>query len=187
MPDVVVPGASGGAGTCRWDSVDIPRPRSGSTLAPTALRETLRSGSAAEQVLAAERLGLLGDGTATGVLESAVADEDRPVEVRRAAATALGLIGWTRSTHPVSRVLAHAGDPELRRAAAEALGRIGDPAALPALTAGLTSPVPDVRRTCAWALGALGAEGREWLGVLAAGGGVAADAAREALEVAAGH
>ena len=146
-----------------------------------ALREALRYAATAEQVRAAEQLGLLGDGTATGVLESAVADDARPVVVRRAAATALGRIGWTRSSDPLSRVLAHSVDPQLRTAAAEALGLIGDPAALPALTAGLASPVPDVRRTCAGALSRLGAEGREWLGVLAAGGGVAAEDARRAL------
>jgi len=147
-----------------------------------ALREALRGGSPFDQVLAAEQLGLLGDGTGTGVLESALTDEGRPLPVRRAAATALGRIGWTRSTDPLSRVLARSVDPALRCAAAEALGRIGDPAALPALTAGLASPAVEVRRTCAGALSRLGAEGREWLGVLDAGGGVAADAAREALE-----
>jgi HEAT repeat protein len=148
-----------------------------------ALREALRYGSPGDQVLAAEQLGLLGDGTGTGVLESAVSDEDRPLAVRRAAATALGRIGWTRSTDPLSRVLAQSVDPALRCAAAEALGRIGDPAALPALTAGLASPAVEVRRTCAGALSRLGAEGREWLGVLAAGSGEGADAARAALEV----
>ena len=153
----------------------------GSTHLPV-LRETLRSGSAEEQVASAEQLGLLGDSTATGVLESAVSDEDRPLEVRRAAATALGRIGWTRSTDPLSRVLARSVDPQLRCAAAAALGCIGDPAALPALTAGLASPAVEVRRTCAGALSRLGAEGREWLAVLAAGGGIAADAAREALK-----
>jgi HEAT repeat protein len=157
-------------------------PRVDATDALPALREALRSGSPCDQVLAAEQLGLLGDGTGTGVLESAVVDENRPVIVRRAAATALGRIGWTRSSDPLSRVLAQSVDPGLRCAAAEALGRIGDPAALPALTAGLASPAVEVRRTSAGALSRLGAEGREWLGVLAAGGGVAADAAREALE-----
>jgi HEAT repeat protein len=147
-----------------------------------ALREALRCGSPADQVLAAEQLGLLGDGTGTGVLESALADEGRALPVRRAAATALGRIGWTRSTDPLSRVLAQSVDPGLRCAAAEALGRIGDPAGLPALTAGLASPAPEVRRTCAGALSRLGAEGREWLSVLAAGGGVTAEAAREALD-----
>jgi hypothetical protein len=73
-------------------------------------------------------------------------------------------------------------DPALRCAAAEALGRIGDPAALTALTAGMASPAPEVRRTCATALSRLGAEGREWLGVLARGRGVAASDARDALE-----
>jgi HEAT repeat protein len=148
-----------------------------------ALRETVRCGAPDEQERAAEQLGALGDGTATGVLESAVSDEQRPAAVRLAAATALGRIGWTRSTEPLSRVLATSVDPGLRCAAAAALGRIGDPAALPALTAGLASPAFEVRRTCAGALSRLGSEGREWLGVLAAGGGVAAVAAREALEV----
>ena len=162
------------------------RPRADATPAPPALREALRWGSAREQVHAAEQLGLLGDGTATGLLESAVTDETRHLAIRRAAATALGRIGWTRSSDPLSRVLAHSLDPELRCAAAEAVGRIGDPSALPALTAGLASPAPEVRRTCAWALSRLGAEGREWLGVLAAGGGVAAEDAREALTLVTG-
>ena len=159
------------------------QPRVDACQALAALREVLRCGSPGDQVLAAEELGRLGDGTATGVLESAVTDEDRPVVVRGAAATALGRIGWVRSTDPLSRVLAHSTDPLLRRAAAEALGRIGDPSALPALTAGLASPAAEVRRTCAAALSRLGAEGREWLGVLAAGGGVAAEDARDALAV----
>jgi HEAT repeat protein len=148
-----------------------------------ALRETLRCGAPDEQALAAERLGLLGDGIATGVLESAVTDEHRPLAVRRAAATALGRIGWIRSTDPLARVLTQSVEPLLRCAVAEALGRIGHPSALPALTAGLASPAVEVRRTCAGALSRLGAEGREWLGVLAAGGGGAADAARDALAV----
>ena len=148
-----------------------------------ALREALRCGAPDEQVRAAEQLGLLGDGTATGVLESAVTDEHRPPAVRRAAATALGRIGWSRSTDPLSRVLTQSVDPLLRCAVAEALGRIGDPAALPALTAGLASPAVEVRRTCAGALSRLGAEGREWLGVLAADSGPAGDAARDALAV----
>ena len=67
------------------------------TSAPSSLREAVRSGSPREQVLAAEQLGMLGEGIATGVLESAVLDEGRPLVVRRAAATALGRIGWARS------------------------------------------------------------------------------------------
>ena len=155
----------------------------GTTGSAPALREVLRCGSAEDQVVAAERLGLLVDGTATGVLESVLADEERPLSVRRAAATALGRIGWARSGDPLARVLAHSVDPQLRCAAAAALGSIGDPSALPALTAGLASAAAEVRRTCARALSCLGAEGREWLGVLAAGGGVAAADAREALAV----
>ena len=152
-----------------------------------ALRETLRCGSPVDQVAAAERLAELGDRTATGVLESVVADEDRPVVVRRAAARALGSLGWSRSTDPLSRVLARSADPELSCAVAEALGRLGDPAALPALTAGLASPAPDVRVASALALLGLGAEGREWLGVLAAGGGVAAETAQAVLDTASGR
>lgn len=150
---------------------------------PSALREALRCASSGEQVEAAERLGQLGDVIATGVLESALADEDRPTAVRCAAATALGRIGWTRSCDPLSRVLAHSPDPLLRSATAAALGSIGNPSALPALTAGLASPTAEVRRACATALARLGAEGREWLGVLATGGGMAATDAREALAV----
>ena len=151
---------------------------------PSALREVLRCGTPDDQVAAAERLGLLGDAIATGVLESALSDVGRPIAVRCAAATALGRIGWTRSSDPLARVLAHSVDPQLRCAAAAALGNIGDPSALPALTAGLASAAAEVRRTCADALLGLGAEGREWLGVLAAGGGVAAADAREALAMA---
>jgi HEAT repeat protein len=82
-------------------------------------------------------------------------------------------------------VLAHSTEPDLRGAAAEALGRIGDPAALPALTAGLTAAEGEVRVACADALIALGAEGRELLDTLAGGAGPAADAARAALDAAA--
>ena len=149
----------------------------------SALREVLRCGSPGDQVMAAEKLGLLGDSIATGVLESALTDADRPTAVRCAAATALGRIGWGRSCDPLVRVLAHSLDPQLRCAAAAALGSIGHPSALPALTAGLASAAAEVRRTCAGALSRLGAEGREWLGVLGAGGGVAAADARDALAV----
>ena len=148
-----------------------------------ALREALRCGTPGDQVVAAVQLGVLGDATATGVLESAVIDDDRPLAVRRAAAIALGRIGWSRSSDPLSRVLARAVDPTLRCAVAHALGLIGDPAALPALIAGLASPAAEVRRTCAEALSRLGAEGSAWLDVLAAGGGVAAADARRALAV----
>ena len=169
--------------TCRWESVTTLHPPLDATQDPSALREALRCGAPDEQVDAAEQLGLLGDAIATGVLESALTDADRPTAVRCAAATALGRIGWTRSSDPLARVLAHSEDPQLRRAAAEALGSIGEPSALPALTAGLASAAAEVRRTCAVALSRLGAEGREWLGVLAAGGGVAAEDARWALAV----
>ena len=131
-----------------------------------------------------ELLGVHGDLVAAGVLESILADRERPTDSRRAAAVALGRIGSPRPADTLARVLALSVVPELRTASAEALGRIGDPAALSALTAGLTAREGEVRVACADALVALGAEGRELLGTLAGGVGPAADAARAALDLA---
>ncbi len=147
-----------------------------------ALRETVRDGSPAAQAVAAEQLGVHGDLTGSGVLESALADLRRDLAVRRAAATALGRIGSPRSADALSRVLTLAGPASLRCAAAEALGRIGDPAALPALMAGLASLGVGVHVACADALVALGPEGRELLTSTAAAGGRAAGTSQAALD-----
>ena len=96
-----------------------------------------------------------------------------------------GILGRQRSfegTDALVRVLVRETSVVLQRAAATALGRRGDASGLTGLVAGLANPDPDVRAACAKALMALGREGRAVLEELAAGSGVAAGAAREALD-----
>ena len=144
-----------------------------------ALREALGVGAPAARRLAAEVLGLHGDLPAAAGLEGLVRDRRQPVEVRHAAAAALGRIGSPTSTDLLVRLL---GTAELRCTAAEALGRIGDPFAVPALAAGLAAVDPAVRTAMAAALAALGGEGRAALTRLAGGSGPGPDAARAALD-----
>ncbi|HEY0561502.1 MAG TPA: HEAT repeat domain-containing protein [Frankiaceae bacterium] len=152
------------------------------TAALPALREALTSGSAPARALSASLLGLHGDLPATAALTDAVRDGGAPVEVRRAAAEALGRIGAPQAGEALSRVTVLASASALRQAAAEALGRIGDPDCAPALVAGLAAGDPGVRAACADALAALGAEGRGRLQRLAEDDGPAALSARAALD-----
>lgn len=152
------------------------------TPALPALRDALGTGAPAVQALAAELLGLHGDLTVSGALESLVRDLDQAMGVRRAAAGALGRIGSPSATEVLVRALA---SPLLSATAAEALGRIGDPFALPALVAGLAAAEPEARAACANALATLGGEGRGALATAAAGrhaAGPAPRAARAALD-----
>jgi hypothetical protein len=152
------------------------------TAALPALREALTSGTAPARALAASLLGLHGDLQGTPTLTLTLADGGQPVDVRRAAAEALGRISSPRATDPLCHALAFSAEPVLRHAAAEALGRIGDPAAAPALVAGMAADDPGIRAACADALGALGPDGRSWLTQLADGEGPAAGTARGALD-----
>ena len=151
------------------------------TEALPVLREALVTGPPPVGALAAGLLGLHGDLSATPALGVVLQDGDAPVEVRRAAAEALGRIGAPRATGALAGVLAFAPDPHLRSAAAEALGRIGHPAGTPALVAGLAATDLTVRAACADAL-VTSPEGRAWLEQLADGSGPSAVAARGALD-----
>ncbi len=152
------------------------------TSALPALRTALGSGAESARALAAGLLGLHGDVPASRALVELLDDPRCAVQVRRAAAEALGRIGAPQAGAALSRVTVLAADHTLRRASAEALGRIGDPTNASALVAGMTAADLDVRTACADALAAIGPEGRDRLERLAALGGAAADAARAALD-----
>jgi HEAT repeat protein len=151
------------------------------TPALAALRTALEPGPAPARALAAGLLGHHGDLPSTPALTALLDEADAAVEVRLAAAEALGRIGAPQAGASLSRVTVLASDHTLRRTAAEALGRIGDPAGASALVAGMTAADLDVRTACADALAAIGPEGRARLEHLAALRGPAADAARAAL------
>jgi HEAT repeat protein len=152
------------------------------TSALPALRTALESGTAPARALSASLLGLHGDLPATAALTAALDDGWAPVDVRRAAAGALGRIGAPQAADALSRATVHAGDPLLRSTAAEALGRIGDPGCVPALVAGMAVADLRVRTSCADALAAIIPEGRDRLEDLAGSHGAAAGAARAALD-----
>lgn len=154
------------------------------THAIAALRTALEPGPAPARALAARLLGHHGDVPSTPALIALLDDADAAVEVRRAAAEALGRIGAPQAGTALSRVTVLAPDRALRRASAEALGRIGDPAGASALVAGMTAADLDVRTACADALAAIGPEGLARLERVAALRGPVADAARAALDAA---
>ena len=152
------------------------------TQALPVLREALVEGPPPAAALAASLLGLHGDLSAASALTLVLQERDGVLDVRRAAAEALGRIGAPRATDALSTALAFSPEAVLRSAAAEALGRIGDPAGTPALVAGLAATDLAVQTSCADALVATGPEGRAWLEQLAAGGGPSASVARGALD-----
>jgi HEAT repeat protein len=91
----------------------------------------------------------------------------RNEDVRRAAATALGILGDARAVLPLLEILAEKADTwrltllneedeSLRAAAARALGKIGDARALPGLIAALKKAAFGLRRAAAEALRAIG-------------------------------
>lgn len=94
---------------------------------PLALKPLARAlGDASAQVRrqVAESLGELGDPVTTDLLLDALADEEEPLEVRAAAAQALGNLHLPQAL-PVLQELLAMPDPALRVAAVNALGRLG--------------------------------------------------------------
>lgn len=152
------------------------------TSAIPALRTALDSGTPPARALSAGLLGLHGDLPATAALTAALDDSGAPIEVRVAAAGALGRIGAPQAADALARVTVLATDTALRAAAAEALGRIGDPGCVPALAAGMSAGDLRVRTACADALASIIPEGRDRLRILGALDGPAAPAARAALD-----
>jgi hypothetical protein len=82
--------------------------------------------------------------------------EDADMEVRQAAAQALGQIGQPECVAPLIEALAQ-GNDDVRYAAALALGAVGKPA-VAALEAALASPNSDVQRYAAFAAAKIGAD-----------------------------
>lgn len=94
---------------------------------PLALKPLARAlGDASAQVRrqVAESLGELGDPVTIDLLLDALADEEEPLEVRAAAARALGNLHLPQAL-PVLQELLALPDPALRVAAVNALGRLG--------------------------------------------------------------
>lgn len=81
-------------------------------------------------LIAAEKLGRMGDTTAVPALIKAL--RNRPNDIRAAAARALGDIRDPRAITPLAELLEDHDTP-VAYAAADALGRIGDNRAVPAL------------------------------------------------------
>jgi HEAT repeat protein len=95
-----------------------------SPLALKPLARALGDASAAVRQQVAESLGELGDPITADLLLDALADEQEVVEVRAAAARALGNLHLPHAL-PIFQGLLGAPDPALRIAAIEALGRLG--------------------------------------------------------------
>ena len=147
-----------------------------------ALREALRSVRPADQAAAAEQLG------------PARRRHSRPASSRARAPTRTarrrppGAADRARPdrldplARPLSQVLAQVRlDPELRCAAATASAASATRGPAPRSPPGSPPPAPGAPAPAPGRCCRLGAEGREWLGVLAAGSGGAAAAARTAL------
>jgi HEAT repeat protein len=95
----------------------------------------------------------LGDNRATDCLGQVLSD-DRDVEVRKAAAYALGWLRDHRGVQPLLQTLRNVQeDAEVRGMAAEQLGRLEDPLAVPELRHALLDERPEVRFWAAYALG----------------------------------
>jgi HEAT repeat protein len=94
---------------------------------PAALRPLARAmgdPSAIVRQQAAEALGELGDPVASDLLLDVLDDRDEPLEVRAAAARALGNLHVPQVLLPLRELLG-APEPALRMAAIEGLGRLG--------------------------------------------------------------
>ena len=131
---------------------------------------------------AAEVLGLVGAIGATARLVRALR-EDASLEVRLRAARALGKLGTRNALPPLLDAVDPANPAALRAVAVRALGEIGAPSAVPVLTGLLADAKHAVAHRAAYGLLRLGRPGRAALGEAAAGDGLAAAYAREALAV----
>lgn len=80
--------------------------------------------------------------------------ESEDLEIRKAAAVALGRIGDARAAPALAELLGE--DAELAIAAADALAKIGDPGAFDALLARVGDPVAAVRQAVVGALNSIG-------------------------------
>lgn len=113
------------------------------------------------RITALDSLGLLQSAARSTVQAIArLLQEDDVVEVRLAAAGALGRLGVRDGVLPLSTVLADGRQPAASRAAsARALGAVGAPVAVKALTDALTDASYRVADECAHALPRCGPAG----------------------------
>ena len=148
--------------------------------AEPALQAELTGGSESGRAVAAELLGLLGSVGSVAELTHTLVEDPAP-RARTLAATAIGRIGSPAGIEGLLDALGSDRTGPERAAAAEALGRMTATVAVRHLVPLVDEPVVPVARAAAGALADLGSEGRRELEVLAAGGGVVATHAREAL------
>jgi HEAT repeat protein len=102
------------------------------------------------RMIAADKLGKIGNSRAVIPLIQALEDEDYMVGL--AATTALGEIGDELAIPALSRTLYHE-DPDFCRAAVEALGKIGTQAAVAALIQSLDNEISSFGEDAAYELG----------------------------------
>ena len=137
----------------RLAAMEALRPLIGSDArAGDVLIEHLTDDDLEVRVLAAEYLGILRVGGASGKLAS-LAGPGNPTRLRRAAIDALGDIGRPDATKPLLDVLRE-GPAELHASVATALSYIADPSAIPALIAQAQTDRGPTRHEVVRALGA---------------------------------
>jgi HEAT repeat protein len=126
--------------------------------AEATLKKARESGDAEVRAIAALALQAVGP-KANTTLESAIADEQIDLGIRRWALTSLP---WDSPQLPTMKKALGYSDPKLRSLAAYALGTMGPkPAsAVPALTRLLRDESEDVRRAAVYALGEMGPEAK---------------------------
>ena len=103
-----------------------------------------------QKFMAASMLGVLGDRSAVHPLTTAFGS--RSVQVRVAAARALGRLDDVAALGYLVEVLEGDKDPQVREVAAQALGKLGDPSAALALEDAAKSENVGLRRQAEWAL-----------------------------------
>ena len=143
------------------------------------LKTALRSPDQPTRMFSADLLGLLNAVPAVSDLLRAL--NDGALDVRIAAARALGRIGAPRAVPGLVACLPVSEPPELRATAAEALGRIGADETVDALSGLVGDTDFSTAHNAAQALAQIGAEGRGRLEELVARLGSGADHGREAL------
>jgi len=143
------------------------------------LKAALRSPDQRTRMFSVDLLGLLNALPAIPDLLEAL--HDGALEVRVAAARALGRIGAPRAVPGLVACLLVSEPPELRAVAAEALGRIGASETVDALAGLLGDTDFSIAHNAAQALARISAEGRRRLEELVARLGSGADHGREAL------
>jgi HEAT repeat protein len=130
-------------------------PRQGLSAEAGSLMEELRAVSPDARLRAAVQLGQRREVAAVPLLVDCL--QDVRLDIRKAAATALGMIGARAATAGLGAVVQTAdADPELRRLAADALGEIADPASIPILTQALGSGDMSLAHASAYALARVG-------------------------------